>query len=81
LAGGGLEQVGSADDFGDLHGGVVDGDSELVGRNSVFAPDEEVAEVFAGGEGLVAEVFVFKCDCLVVRDLESPVDSGFDGLV
>ena len=81
LAGGGFEQVGSADDFGDLHGGVVDGDGELVGRDSVFAPDEEVAEIFSSGEGLMAEVVVIKFDNFVVGDAKAPVDSGCDGLI
>ena len=31
LAGGGIEQIGSADDVGDPLGGIVDNDGELVG--------------------------------------------------
>ncbi len=61
LAGGGFEEVGSADYFGDLGGCVVDYAGELVAGEAVvvagavrFTPDEEVAEVLACGEGLRA---------------------------
>ena len=45
LAGGAGEEIGPADDFGDLHGGVVDHASEMVTGLVVFTPDEEVAEI------------------------------------
>jgi len=54
LAGGGFEEVGAADYFGDVHGLVVDHDCELVGGDVVAAPDEEVSEVVAGGVALGA---------------------------
>ena len=60
----GLEQVGSADDLGDGHRSVVDGDRELVGWDSVFAPDEEVAEVFSGNKLLRPKVAIAELDCL-----------------
>jgi hypothetical protein len=40
-----------------------------------FSPDEEVAEVFACGEGLGAEVLVGEGDRLAVRDAETIVDA------
>jgi len=58
LARGGLEKIGATDYFGDLGVGVVDDAGQLVAGEIVPAPDEEVAEVFAGGEGLRAEVDV-----------------------
>ena len=45
LAGGAGEEIGPADDFGNLHGGVVDHAREMVTGLVVFAPDEEVAEI------------------------------------
>ncbi len=64
LAGGGLEQVGAADDLGDALVGVVDDAGELIaGQADVgwvvgeglspdwFSPDEEVAECFLGWVG------------------------------
>jgi len=91
LAGGGLEQVGAADDFGDALVGVVDDAGELVtGQADIggvggewAAPDEEVAKGFfrcAGGascgEGLGAEVGVEEADGLAVGDAEAVVGGG-----
>src|ERR1700730_2832778 len=79
LAGGGFQEVAAADDFGDAHGGVVDYAGELVAGDSVFTPDEEVAEVFAGGERLGAEGAVFGGYGLAVRDAEAVVGVGSEG--
>jgi hypothetical protein len=76
LASGGFEEVAAADYFGDLGIGVIDYAGELVGREAGvfrmmakgFAPDEEIAEIFAGDEGLLAEVSVYEGDCLAVGD-------------
>ena len=43
-----------------LRVGVVDYAGELIAGEAVLAPDEEVTEVFACGEGLRAEVAVFE---------------------
>jgi hypothetical protein len=64
---------------GDAHGVVVDYAGELVAGDSVLAPDEEVAEVFAGGERLRAEVEVFEGDGLAVGDAEAVVGVGLEG--
>src|SRR5271156_4353723 len=77
LAGGGFQQICTADDLGYLHGSVVDGDRELIGGNSVFAPDQEVSEVFSGDETLGAELTVVKLDRLAVGNSKAPVDFGF----
>ncbi len=79
LAGGGLEEVSAADDFGDGGEGVVDDAGELVaGEADVggaggerLAPDEEVAEVGGGGEGLRAGVEVGEGDGGVVGGAEA----------
>ncbi len=74
LTGGGLEQVGAADDFCDAHGVVIDDAGELVAGQAVAAPDDEVAEVDAGGEGQRAEVEVVEGDDFAVGDAEAPVE-------
>ena len=58
LAGGGEQEVRAANDFGDLHGGIVHDDGELIRGNVVMTPDDEIAEVFAGDELLGAEISV-----------------------
>ena len=73
LARGGLEQVCSADNFGDAHGCVVGDAGQLITRNAVAAPDDEVAEVFAGDEALVAQVEIIEFDGFAVRDAKAPV--------
>ena len=73
LARGGLQQVRSANDFGDAHGGIIGDHCKLVGGNVVTAPDEEVPEVPAGGEGLWAAVEVGETECRAVRHAEAPV--------
>ncbi len=87
LAGGGFEEVTAADYFGDLHGCVVDYAGELVAGETcvlrilaqAFTPNQEVAEVFACGEGLGAEVLVFETDYGFVGDAEAVVDVGLEG--
>ncbi len=74
LAEGGLDEVGAADDFGDLQIGVVGGAGELVTGDVVFAPDEEVAEVAAGDGALRAEVEIVEDEFLVVGDAKPPID-------
>jgi hypothetical protein len=56
LASGGAEKVGSADDFGDLHGGIINYDGELVSGNIISTPYEEVTEVAACRVALRAEM-------------------------
>ena len=73
LACGGFEEVARADDLGDVGLCVVDYVGELVAGKTVFAPDEEVAEVAACGEVLWALVKVYEVDRLVVGDAEAVV--------
>ena len=73
LTEGGLEEVFAADYFGDGHGCVVDDDSELIGGDVVFAPDDEIAEVAAGDGAQVPCPSVRKMDLLAVVDAEAPV--------
>jgi len=81
LAGGGLEEVAAADDFGDVGECVVDDAGELVaGKADVggvggegLSPDEEVAEVDGGGEGLGAGVEIGESDGGAVGGAEAVV--------
>ena len=50
LACGGEQQIRAANDFGDLHGGVIDDDGELISGNVVLTPDDKIAEVFSSNE-------------------------------
>ena len=78
LAERGFDEVGAADDLGDVEIGVVDGAGELVAGDVVFAPDEEVAEVAAGDGALRAEVEIVEDELFVVGDAEAPV--GLDAI-
>ena len=50
-----MEEVRPAHHFSDLHFRVIDYDRELISRNIVFAPDDEIAKVNAGDSALWSE--------------------------
>jgi len=60
LPGGGFQQIRAANDFGDFHCVIVGNDSELVCRNIIAAPDDEIAEIVAGNIALRSKVLVRK---------------------
>ena len=70
------EQVRAAHDFGDPLGGVVDHDGELVGRNVVLSPNDEIAKVEAGDGPLQPGALVEKLHRFVLRNAKSPVHAG-----
>ena len=74
LAEGRPDEAGAAHDFGDAHGGIVDDAGELVAGRVVLAPDDEVAEVAAGGGMLRAGGAVVEAQRLAVGPAEAPVD-------
>jgi hypothetical protein len=76
LAGGGEEEVGPANDFGDLHGGIVHDNGKLVSRNVVVTPDDEITEVFSGDESLRAEMTVGELNRLAIGNPETPINCG-----
>jgi hypothetical protein len=84
LASGGFEEVAAADYFGDVGVCIVDDAGQLVRREAGvfrimakrFAPDEKIAEIFAGDEGLLAEVSVFETDNRFIEDVKTVVDVG-----
>ena len=67
------KQVRPAHDFGDLHGVVVDHDSELVSRNVVFPPDDEIAEFSPGDSGLRTGAAVDEVQYFAIRNAKTPV--------
>jgi hypothetical protein len=62
LPGGGKEQIGSPDHLGNLHGGIVDGTGELVGREVIVAPEDEIAKIPPRDEFLRAAGKIDKSD-------------------
>ncbi len=73
LPGGRGEQVFTANDFADLHRVIVGDDGQLVGRKTVLAPDDEVAEVATGNALDAAGASIDKRDCLSVGDAKAPI--------
>src|SRR5271165_2448379 len=61
---GGFEQIGPANYLGDLHGGIVHDDRELIGGNVIATPDNEVAEVVSHNVGLRTEALIVKTNRL-----------------
>ena len=80
LAEGGTDEVGAADYFGNTKFGVVDGARELVAGEAVLSPDEEVAEIAAGGGALRAVVSVGERDLAAVGHAEAPVGREAGGV-
>jgi hypothetical protein len=85
LAGGGLDEIGTANDFRDAHGRVIDDDGELIGGYVVATPDEEISEVSRSEKALRTEVLIMKLDGFAVGYAESPVHAcrrcgGLSGL-
>ena len=76
LAGGGFQQVGAADDFSDLHGGIIDYYGQLIGGDIIFSPDDEVAEIFAGHQLLRTQVQINERNFFSIGDAKTPVHSG-----
>ena len=68
---GGQQQVRAAHDFGDLHGGIVHDDRELICGNVVLPPDDKIAKVFSGDELLRAEMAVGERNSFAIRNTET----------
>ena len=72
LAEGRAEQIGAAHHLGDPLGGVIDHDSELVGRNVVFSPDNEIAKIKAGDGPLQTGELVEKLQRFFFGNAKTP---------
>src|SRR5437667_9844817 len=82
LPGGGAEQVGAADYFGDSHRIVIHDDRQLISGRVIIPPDDKISKILSGNESLSALPSVLDADRLAVRHPEAPVDlalrlSGF----
>lgn len=75
LASSGFQQIGATNDFGNLHRGIVNYDRQLVRRDIIFSPDDEVAEIFAGHHSLRAQMQIFKIDFFAIGYAKTPVHS------
>src|SRR5438552_18828473 len=54
------QQVFTAHNLSDLHGGVIDHDSELIGRHVIPPPDEKIAKILARDCDPQTESFILK---------------------
>ena len=71
------QQVGAADDLGDLHGVVVGHDGQFVGGEVVAPPDDEVAEVRARDAPHAALEGIVELDHATVRHAKPPGDAAW----
>ena|SRR6266542_1284643 len=74
LARGGDKQIGSADNFGDSHGGIVHDNRQLIRGNVVVPPNDEIAEISSSHEALLAQVTIHEVNNFAVRDAETPTE-------
>ena len=68
----GSQQVGAAHHLGDSHGSVIDNNSQLVGRDVVFAPDHKVTEIHTRCGNLFARTSIDELQHLAFRHPETP---------
>jgi hypothetical protein len=70
------EQVRAAHHFGDLHDCVIDHDGELVSRNVVFPPDDEITKRNSPNGALRPGAMVDKLQRFAFRNAETPVHAS-----
>jgi hypothetical protein len=71
-----FQQISSAHNFRDAHGGIVDDDRQLVSGNIVAPPNDEVAKIASGRNPLGAEMQVVEQDFLAIRNPKAPIKPG-----
>ena len=76
LAEGRAEQIGAAHHLGDPLGSVIDHDGELVGRNVVLSPDDEITKVEAGHGALQPSAQIEKLQHFVLGNAKAPGDAS-----
>src|SRR5690242_20122812 len=64
------QQIRSTHDFRNLHRVIVGDDSQLIGRNAVVSPDEEIAKIFSRDKGMRSTTAVGERNCLAVWNAE-----------
>ena len=81
LPGSGDEQIRAAHDFADSHGRVVHDGGELIGRNVVMPPDNEIPKVLSSDECLPSQISILEGDAFSIRNPETPTAmSGGSGI-
>ena len=70
LPGSGLEQVFAANDFCDLHRGIVGHYRQVISRNIIVPPDDKIAEIGSSSELLRAATAIHKRDDFAIRHTE-----------
>src|SRR5215469_1134054 len=71
-----LEQIRSADNLRDSHGGVVDNHGQLIGRHIIPAPDNKIPEVLPSNDPLRPKMQIGKPDLFPARHKKPPIDPG-----
>jgi hypothetical protein len=72
----GLQEVGPTNDFGDLHGSVIDCNGQLIGRYIVATPNDEISKVPAGFKSLGSEIAILEAYYFAIRNTEAPIYTG-----
>ena len=75
LTEGGREEIRPAHNFSDLHRRIVDHDGELISRDIIFSPDDEIAKLAPGSAPLRTGALVDKIERLALRHPKPPGDS------
>ncbi len=73
----GFEQINSPNDFRDLHVGIVHNHRQLVRRDIIPPPDDEVSKIPSCDEPLRSQVDVIEGNCLSIRNLKSPIHADW----
>ncbi len=69
------QKVGTAHHFGNAHGGVIHHDCELIGRDVVFAPYNEIAKIEAGNRALRPGRSINKLQGFALGNAKAPGDA------
>lgn len=76
LAGCGAKEFFSANNFSDVHGGVIDNDRELIRGNIIMPPHYEITEILSCDKLLRSVPTIDKRDYLPIGHAEAPVYLG-----
>lgn len=73
LARGGPKQIFTPHHFCDSHFGIIDRDGELVGRQLIVPPNDEIAEIASRFERMRTGSTIDKADLPTVRNPKTPI--------
>jgi hypothetical protein len=72
-----FEQINSPNNFCDLHLGIVNDYRQLICRDVIPPPNDEVSKILFGDESLGSQVDVIEDNCLSIRNSESPIHADW----